>query len=496
MKLALLLHFYQPHNQQSDILNRIVNESYLPITRGLLARPHARLTVNISGALLELLTQNGYTEVIGNLKTLLDRGQIEITGSAKYHAFLPLLPESEIDRQIVLNNESNSKYLGTSYSPKGFFTPELAVSQNILQIVKLKGFDWIGVPQVSKVGGDPDCAHLYKEKETGLNVFFRNKRVSSLILSGVCRDAEDFIKETTDIHSQAYWFCVMDAETFGHHRVGHEKFLFDVLDNKFFEPVTVSDLLKENLPAQEVELRPSTWTNEEQDFWIDREHIVATSARSFILWQDPENPIHTLQWKLAILAMQSVQDFPNKTSENYLKARALLDMAISSDQFWWASAKPWWSLEMIEQGAYGLKAVLITLEPDSLSAKEAEVLYRAILDQAFDWQRSGYIRKKHLENSGTYMKEPFNTRAPAEWYNQIILEFEDEMTRAATKREFEKAIKWRDALIKLKNGTDIYDVLHVVDELWAARNIPQLKPFVEHKPEELSKFSRDYFRPL
>jgi hypothetical protein len=194
--------------------------------------------------------------------------------------------------------------------------------------------------------------------------------------------------------------------------------------------------------------------------------------------------------------MQSVQDFPNKTSENYIKARALLDMAISSDQFWWASAKPWWSLEMIEQGAYGLKAVLITLEPDSISAKEAEVLYRAILDQAFDWQRSGYIRKKHLENSGTYMKEPFNKRAPAEWYNQIILEFEDEMTRAATKREFEKAIKWRDALIKLKNGTDIYDVLHVVDELWAARNIPQLKPFVEHKPEELSEFSRDYFRPL
>jgi len=94
------------------------------------------------------------------------------------------------------------------------------------------------------------------------------------------------------------------------------------------------------------------------------------------------------------------------------------------------------------------------------------------------------------------MKEPFNKRAPAEWYNQIILEFEDEMTRAATKREFEKAIKWRDALIKLKNGTDIYDVLHVVDELWAARNIPQLKPFVEHKPEELSEFSRDYFRPL
>ncbi len=180
----------------------------------------------------------------------------------------------------------------------------------------------------------------------------------------------------------------------------------------------------------------------------------------------------------------------------YGKARELLDMALSSDQFWWASAKPWWSLEMIEQGAYQLKQVLITLNKDVQSVQNAKDLYSKILDQAFLWQRTGYIRKKHLENSSTYMKTPFKDRTPAEWYNQIILEFEDEMTKAAGIKDFEKAIKWRDALIKIKNGTDIYDVLHVVDELWSARNIPQLKPFLQYKKEEITDFAKEFLKPL
>jgi hypothetical protein len=94
------------------------------------------------------------------------------------------------------------------------------------------------------------------------------------------------------------------------------------------------------------------------------------------------------------------------------------------------------------------------------------------------------------------MRDPFNKRAPAEWYNQIVLEFEAEMKSAAEKQEYEKAIKWRDALTKLKAGTDIYDVLHVVDELWTARNIPAVKPFLAHSWEEFSQLAKDHFRDV
>ncbi len=502
MKIALFLHFYQPFNQQLDILDRIVHECYLPVTRQLINNPKARLTINLNAALTEMLWENGYQEVVENIRKLLIRGQIEITSSAKYHAFLPLLPETEIKRQIKINNETNRRLLGDAYHPVGFFSPELAVNQKVLKEVREAGYQWMSVPQISHKEGSPEFNKLYLDEETGVKLMFRNKRISSLILSGVCHDSKDFIKETSDLHEDAYWYAVMDAETFGHHRVGHDKFLFDILTDPFFEPVTVSEVLQLPLDTEASTVRPSTWTNEEQDFWLDREENqderekVYTTAKSFILWKDPDNPIHKLQWELTELALENVTGYENHEDERYIKARDLLDKAIASDQFWWASAKPWWSLEMIEQGAFALKNVLITLNASLQSVQKAEKLYQDILSRAFEWQRSGYIRKKHLENSSTYMKEPFKKRTPPEWYNQIVLEFEDEMKNAAQRRDFEKAIKWRDALIKINNETDIFDVLHVVDELWTARNIPQVKPFLLHKNEELSDFSKEYLLPL
>jgi hypothetical protein len=229
---------------------------------------------------------------------------------------------------------------------------------------------------------------------------------------------------------------------------------------------------------------------------LDRESNKPTTAKSFILWKDPENPIHKLQWDFVDYVSNLVNSYKNKTDSAWISAREKLDIAIASDQFWWASIKPWWSLEMVEQGAYLLKDVVITLNVGKEQELVAESYYREIIDHAFEWQRSGYIRNKHLENSSTYLKEPFNTRAPSEWYNQIILEFEDEMKKSAEKRDFEKAIKWRDAVIKLKRGTDIYDVLHVVDELWSARTIPSVKPFLEHNWEEFSTFAKDTFRDV
>lgn len=492
MLISSLLHFYQPHNQQPDILNRIVNESYLPIIKIMLANPKAKATFNMSGVLIRLLEENNHGEVLQGVKKLLENGQIEFTGSAMYHAFLPLLPESEIERQIMLNDEESTRVFGDLYKPLGFFTPEMAMSDSILKVVSKRGFKWASAPQVAYGSEIPDASFLYKSKKYNIGILFRNKRASALILSAVSRSAEDLLKETQDLqHVDRYWFTVMDAETFGHHRIGHEMLLQDIFKSQRFDTCTASELLSLDLPIKEVELRPSTWTNEEQDFWLDKERKQETLARSFILWQDPENPIHKLQWEFVSVVLERINVTKDESNSRWVKARELMDRAISSDQFWWASAKPWWSLEMIEQGAYSLKEVVFALGESKELEDQAEGYYRKILDQAFEWQRTGYIRKRHLENSATFMKEPFKKRAKTGWYNQMVLEFEDEMTKAAKNRDFEKAVTWRDALIKLKRGTDIYDVLHVVDQLWSARNIPSMKPFLEYDWEEFSAFAKD-----
>ena len=493
MKICFFLHFYQPYNQQDDILIRIVNECYLPLTRGLLNTPKAKAVVNINASLSRLLVEKGYSEVIDNLKELHKQGKIEFSGSSVYHAFLPLMPESEITRQIDSNIEINKKIFGDLFEPRGFFSPEMAVSDIVLKMAKETGHDWMVCPSVSYRGEKFETDKLYIDQNTKLKLLFRNKRVSSIILSSVCRDVEDFVKETQDIiNVDKYWLCVMDAETFGHHRIGHEKFLFEIMQDARFEPTLASKIIDGLSDVEEVRIRPSTWSNEEQDFWLDKEKTQSTDAKSFILWKDPENPIHALQWELTDLAIEYLANYDNKSSEDYVKARELLDVALSSDQYWWASAKPWWSLEMVEVGAYQLKSVIGTLGTGTKTMVKADEIYRKILDKAFEWQRDGIIRKRHLDNSGTYLKQTFKRRTPPDWFNLMILELEYEMILSAQRRDFEKAIKWRDALLKIQLETDIYDVLHVVDELWSAKHLPNLKAFVEFEWDELSDFVKPY----
>ena len=43
--------------------------------------------------------------------------------------------------------------------------------------------------------------------------------------------------------------------------------------------------------------------------------------------------------------------------------------------------------------------------------------------------------------------------------------FKELEKKAVTKQEYEKAIMWRDAIYKIENKTDIYDMVHVVELL-------------------------------
>ena len=126
MLWANFLHFYQPAGQQEDIMEAIVNQSYRPIILGARKLKNIKLTFNINGALFELFDKYKYHDLIDALREMGNDGRIEFTGSSKYHAFLPLIEEQEIVRQIEINNETNKFFLGSAYNPHGFFPPEMA----------------------------------------------------------------------------------------------------------------------------------------------------------------------------------------------------------------------------------------------------------------------------------------------------------------------------------------------------------------------------------
>jgi len=490
MLWANFLHFYQPHNQQKDILARIVEESYKKILQGMLLNKNAKLTVNINAALTELLVKNGHKDVVDQMRVLAQRGQIQFTHGVKYHPFLPLLPESEITRQMELNDRTNRKYFGSAWQPRGFFSPELAYNKKISRVAAQAGFGWIIAEELA-VAEKQDFTKIYSVKELGdFKIILRDKRVSVLILSAIVRDFKSFIQEMgpEEIAKNRYLLTVMDAETFGHHRPGLEEFLCEIYKNKKIPQVFVFDLVRRFNTEESIEPRDSTWSSNEQDFWLDK-----NKEHSFTLWFHPQNPIHRAQWEFTHFVIDLVHKLDSRIA-GYRKIRDRLDKALQSDQYWWASARPWWSLEMIEQGAYAMKEVVISFPLSFRKEKaKAKEYYQRIVGLAFDWQRSGRIRQAYQRAMKTWKTVPYGKRVLAGQFNAMILEFEDEMNKAVKNQEFEKAIKWRDAIYKLKSGMDVHDVLHVVDDLRQVRHLPSLKDYWEHAPEEFSFFAQKHF---
>lgn len=462
MKWGNFLHIYQPADQQADILESIVVQSYRPIISYIAQSSHIRVTFNITGALLELFDKHGYRDLLDMLKQAAADGKIEFTGSAKYHGFLPLLEEPDIRRQIEINTETLRFYLGADTKIQGFFPPEMGYDPKILPIIESLGFKWILLDEIA-LNGTPnsvDYSKMYKIKNTNLSVFFRERRLSNLIMSAVVRSPET-LKEAMkeDLASDRYVVTAMDGETFGHHRPGLEKFLFNVFDTPDFKLVTLSDLLHDERETVEIEPVKSTWASSKED--IER-------GVQFLSWKDPENLVHGWQWELFHLARKEVEAL-DPTSPTFDQIKHHMDIGTASDHFWWASAKPWWSLEMIEDGAFRLLDTIRSIPNVSeATLATASDLYEKIISTAFNWQRTGRIRSMMSEQR-SILRIPFKDRTlgkggPEEGVYHAFMDMMRGLEKQAIdRREYEKAILWRDAMYKLENKLDIYDTINAID---------------------------------
>lgn len=436
MYWANLLHFYQPPFQKKSILKQIVEESYRKITTGLLDHPGNKLTLNVSGCLLDILAQNGYQDIIENLRILLKRSQIELTGSAKYHPFLPKLPKAEIERQIKLDEESHRYYFGEDYQPKGFFPPEMGYSSPLGEIAKNYGFQWMILDETACP--TPVVKDKIYEDSSGIIVFFRDRKISFEILTAQIDTADGFVKRiSSSVKDNQYLLTAMDGETFGHHRTGLEEILWKIGEESEIKTVTISELVPIFPEKETITVLSSSWAP-----------LSDKTARQtpFIRWFDPENLIHKKQWELSELAIEAI----NMDKEQ--GSRELLDKALFSDQFWWASAKPWWSLEIIEVGAADLVESINSCQniPDTIKDK-AKSLYLEIIDLGFRWQKSGMVELMSKKEEEELKSRLFfsNSKLTKDELRKMIKDLTEQMLTASQKREYLKAEEFKKRIKEL-----------------------------------------------
>jgi len=378
---AQLLHFYQPPTQVPSVLKKICDESYRPLLQVFEEYPNARVTINLNGVLTDMLMDCGHKDVIDGLRSLAENGQLEFTGTGKYHPILPLIPKEEVKRQIDLNTQTNRRSFGKAYAPQGFFPPEMCYSQDILQPIIKSGYRWIILSGIA-CPADWPMDVIYKVEREGQNLmlFFRDDVLSNRI-SFQDLGAKEFIahlEEWQGKRENIYVVTAMDAETYGHHIQGWERTFLAKVYNELEPPaepleevkqaktlagqhaalltnneaagkiqmVTISQLLDLFPQGQTIEPRPSSWSTTADDM---------QAGNYYPLWQDKKNKVHRLQWEhLGIcieLVNKALECADNEESrQSATIARGLLDRAACSCQMWWASNRPMWDINLIHIG--------------------------------------------------------------------------------------------------------------------------------------------------
>jgi len=382
-----LLHIYQPPTQSKEILERINSTCYLPLFRLLDQHEHIKTTLNISGVLLELLEQWNHEETIQLIRKLVFKGNVEIVGTAKFHPLLPIIPEKEVSRQIQLNQETNLKHFGRD--GKGFFSPELAINENILKIIKKLGYQWA---IVSGIGSQPEKWVTNKTQKTpdGLTVFYRDDVISNKIAFNKIT-AEKFVQDilvngtlgsTLTASSDEFLITAMDGETFGHHIAQYEKTFLEqvyllIEEEEKVNSVFISELI-DIFPDGGVTIpRSSSWSTTGKDM---------ASGVYFPLWNHPSNPVHKVLNKMSksldrIISLCDKNYKKNTIDENYyLTARHYYDRSLYSCSSWWASMRPSWSPILIFKGAnlMMLAALNAQLALTYAKVEEGEMIYDQI----------------------------------------------------------------------------------------------------------------------
>jgi alpha-amylase/alpha-mannosidase (GH57 family) len=345
--LAVLLHIYQPPTQLGFVVDDIARECYLPLANVFNSELNPKFTLNINYSLTEQLVARGHTQVLDGIKKAADKGNLEFSDSGAYHPIFPLIPNAEVRRQLELNRSGNRAVFGPSYAPQGVFPPEMCFSGHLATLFQEMGYRWCITDDLpfSYHNGTPPYNYIPTMSEVG--VFLRSNSWANDISfhSWKGRDFLNSVKERMNGwfgNGDGYIIIAMDGETFGHHhKYYEEKFLrsllFAIKDDPEIKLVTVSDLVS-LFPHKPSYVPPSTWSASAQDLSNDD---------PYPLWHSKFNRIHHCQWVLT----NHVMAIAHKASTTDAETRKLLDRAIYSCQYWWAST--WnWDPSQIFRGAF------------------------------------------------------------------------------------------------------------------------------------------------
>ncbi len=398
------LHWYQPANSDAYRIEEAANLSYKRIIKALEKNPKIKFTINISGCLVSRFAELKYFSLIEGINKLIDKGQIELTGSAAFHALLPLVD----DREVIWQIKENERIIKNNFPKaklKGFFLPEMAYSPRVAKIIKKLGYSWIILDEISYQGSNKiNLNTVYKDKSSDLKVIFRSRKFSN------CYAPEEILKIISKDKDSTI-ISASDGELYGLRHHDYSGKLEELLSHKKLKTINISKYISNFKKPRNILIRKSNWESSEKNL---------QEKNPYHLWYDKKNDIHLKLWDLA--KFSSFISNKYKEDPNFNWARWHLSRGLASCAFWWASAHDFkynfgphaWNPDEIERGADELIRAIRSLESSTSCSEKikAEDIFTAIKKMVWlrHWKRYSKSNKANKLLRESYILSLFNKK--------------------------------------------------------------------------------------
>ncbi|MFZ3072004.1 MAG: alpha-amylase/4-alpha-glucanotransferase domain-containing protein [Thermodesulfobacteriota bacterium] len=263
------IHNHQPVGNFEDVLENAYANSYEPFLRKLHGRPSIKLSLHISGFLLDWLCERkpGYIEM---LKDMAARGQVELMGGGYYEPVLAVIPREDRLGQLNMMKTRIQDVFGQT--PKGIWLTERVWDPTLPESLVPAGVEYVVVDDYHFIKSGlkkEDLLGCYVTEELGnvVKVFPGSERLRYLIPFEPADKFEQYINEIGNGGKGNAAIFADDGEKFGvwpgtRRWVFDEGWLDSFLDrinslSGRLKPVTFSEYLEKEEPLGRVYL-PTT----------------------------------------------------------------------------------------------------------------------------------------------------------------------------------------------------------------------------------------------
>ena len=132
LDFALVIHNHQPVDNKDEVIEMIYKRSYLPFIDILSKHPQIKANLHYTGSLLDWL-ESFHPEFTGKIRSLVERGQVEMLGGGYYEPILSVIPDSDSIGQITELSQKITRLFGNE--PNGCWMAERAWEPQLPEIL-------------------------------------------------------------------------------------------------------------------------------------------------------------------------------------------------------------------------------------------------------------------------------------------------------------------------------------------------------------------------